>query len=378
VTVVASMLSVHVAYRCRDSGACCTSGWPIPVEVPLHRTLEAAIASGRLRVASASPVPPFSNAPLPSEYAALLAMNPHGACVFHDGASHRCAIHSTLGAGAKPAACRAFPRIVVQDPRGTSVSLSHYCPSALDLLFVDPPPIRIVAVPDLDAPDALVEGLDARAGLPPALDADVLVDWESLGEWDAFVMAIFECATSPEQALDRLWQGYAALRPWRPGHGPLATLIARLERGPRDAAAGLAARPIDAVRLVEAVSCAIPSHLAGPLAAIATPNPDRKGLGGDRFARPLCRYLAARAFACWPLYQGCGLHTQLVYLEAALALVRAQTTHARARREATGDGAALREAIRWTDLLLVHHAEPESLARALDEIVRERSRQADR
>ena len=30
-----SMLRFHLAYRCRDSGACCSSGWPIPVEATL-------------------------------------------------------------------------------------------------------------------------------------------------------------------------------------------------------------------------------------------------------------------------------------------------------------------------------------------------------
>ncbi len=67
-----------------------------------------------------------------TEAPALLA-TAHGRCVFHDPAG-RCAIHSALGHDALPVACRQFPRVSVTDPRGVSVTLSHYCPTAAALL----------------------------------------------------------------------------------------------------------------------------------------------------------------------------------------------------------------------------------------------------
>ncbi|MGE5360921.1 MAG: hypothetical protein ACM3NQ_18035, partial [Bacteroidales bacterium] len=46
-------LSIHAHYSCRHSGACCTAGWPIPVEPDTTRGLLEAVAEGRLRVGTA-------------------------------------------------------------------------------------------------------------------------------------------------------------------------------------------------------------------------------------------------------------------------------------------------------------------------------------
>jgi hypothetical protein len=43
-------LSIHADYACRRSVACCTSGWPIPVETPPVSILRTAIVDGRLDV----------------------------------------------------------------------------------------------------------------------------------------------------------------------------------------------------------------------------------------------------------------------------------------------------------------------------------------
>ena len=40
--------------------------------------------------------------------------------------------------------------MVLHDPRGTFISLSHFCPTAAGMLFDDGPPVAIV-----DAPAAL-------------------------------------------------------------------------------------------------------------------------------------------------------------------------------------------------------------------------------
>jgi Fe-S-cluster containining protein len=364
-----TLLTVHAGYRCHDSGACCSAGWAIPVEVSIHRTLDAALASGRLRTARSPSTAPFVDADLPAELARLLATDAGGACVFHDPELRHCAIHAALGAEAKPLSCRAFPRIIVDDPRGRAVSLSHYCPSALDLLF-EPGPIALAHhAPEAD--DDSVEGLDARDALPPALRDDALIDWESLTMWDRVVAGAFDAAATPEAALDWLWRGYDLLRRWRLDDGPLVDHLARVATRLRLASSddeGVSIPRVGADRLVVAVHGAIPASLRpalpGPPAAVelsATID-----YAWRRSSQPLRRYLAARAHACWPLYQGDGLRTQLRYLDATLALTRA---HALAHAPQTGqpaDIAIVRDAIRRADLWLVHLASPQDLARALD------------
>jgi Fe-S-cluster containining protein len=367
-----SMLRFHQTYRCHDSGACCSSGWPIPVEATLYRTLDEAIATGRLAVPDNGA---FVDAELPADYARLLAMDAHGACVFHDAASKRCVIHGALGPTAKPRSCRAFPRIVVQDPRGVSTSLSHFCPSAVDLLFgsssCGSDAIEVVDVlPEPDDLDA-VDGLDAREALPPVLREGVLLDWESLTRWEHHVADVFNRARSPETALACLWRSSDLVRSWRAADGPLAVHVERVARGV-GAEGSSGSSPdgsgIDAPRgvfpdasLVTAVLTAIPEDLRPPaersLVEVSEASPADSRCDAERVLR---RYLAARAFACWPLHQGAhGLRSQLVYLEAVLAVVRRHLS-------ATGD---LREAIRRADLWLVHLASPDRLASALDALL---------
>jgi hypothetical protein len=151
-------LNFHVPYRCRHSGACCTAGWPIPIEP------ERAMFLGR-------------GATLPQDAA--------GACVFHNG---RCTVYEH-----RPASCVHFPYVCLIDQRGVHVTLSHYCPTAASLLFDHRGPIEIVEgpppLPGLEIP----EGLDARESLPPLRDdssptprapGPVLMSWEEFSNWE--------------------------------------------------------------------------------------------------------------------------------------------------------------------------------------------------
>jgi hypothetical protein len=88
----------------------------------------------------------------------------------------------------------------------------------------------------------------------------------------------------------------------------------------------------------------------------------------DRAAarRPVGQWLAARAFASWLALQGEGLRTSALGLHVAYSVLRAEI----ARGVAEGNGAAvdgerLKQAIRRADLLLVHLADAEALAREL-------------
>jgi hypothetical protein len=86
-----------------------------------------------------------------------------------------------------------------------------------------------------------------------------------------------------------------------------------------------------------------------------------------REARLVGRYLAARFFACWALYQGGGLRSHAAWVRLAL-----DTLSVEAARRAESEGGALDaggllEAIRETDLRLLHLADPAVLARGLEE-----------
>ena len=83
------------------------------------------------------------------------------------------------------------------------------------------------------------------------------------------------------------------------------------------------------------------------------------------FAGVVGRYLTARAFASWVAYQGTGLRVVVRAVEAALAVLRIEAARQTARTDRVLDADALKEAIRSSDLLLVHYADPQALADAL-------------
>ncbi len=246
-------LSFHAAYRCRDSGDCCTARWPIPIEPePLARVRSA-----------------FVNGPRSDDFgnlaAACLPLDAHG-CAFHDAGSHRCEIHAALGHDALPLACRQFPRVSVTDPRGASVVLSCYCPTALGMLSGPGDLIEIVEdAPAFPAGGEYV-GLDATASLPPALCPDVLMDWESWWEWERLSVDLCNANETPRQILARLAAAVEHARTWRPGHGELIARVRDAHGAARHALTGIPGPPTAATRFL---SCHIfanwTAHLGGGL-----------------------------------------------------------------------------------------------------------------
>ncbi len=332
-------LSIHAGYRCRDSGACCTAGWPIPVETDRLDLLRSALASGRLSLADGRrglTEAVDEPAGAPSETPGLLKTNA-GACVFyrHAGAG-RCAIHRALGHDALPLACRQFPRISLIDPRGVSVTLSHYCPTAASMLDADAP-VSIVERPPGFPADGEYVGLDLREDLPPSLRPDCLMDWEAWWMLEAEAVSLFARSADPRHALATLGVIVESLRGWRPGEGALTERVRRVVDGaiidPRGHPRALAHE----ARLRE-VLAAIPADL----------QPEARKLTAD-VAPPSAvmtgNFLAAHAFANWTAHLGEGLRTWLRSIEAAFALV------------------ALGYGVRQADLLLRHLADPHALAR---------------
>jgi hypothetical protein len=81
------------------------------------------------------------------------------------------------------------------------------------------------------------------------------------------------------------------------------------------------------------------------------------------FGRPICRYLAAKVFAAWCAYQGRGLRTIVRSLAAALAVLRMEAIRQTGTAARVLDEALWVEAVRAADLLLVHLASADVLAR---------------
>jgi len=340
-------LSFHARYRCRHAGACCSSNWPIPIEPDRLIHLRSAMANRRLRPAKGADlagidvIDPHSVPATSAEGAPSLLARVNGRCVFFDDFedsvtapdSGRCRIHAALGHDALPLACRQFPRVTVEDPRGVSVTLSHYCPTAAGLLELDEPDTFCV-VTDPPAFPASREyvGLDARDALPPLLRRDMLMDWDAW--WECERLAVDVCAQSPDSdtALARLRGAVGLIERWNPSEGPLVDRVREAFRSGAQTPAG-----VPPSSLVPAVLDSIPADIRpGPPPAASPP--------ADSVLR---RLLAAHAFASWHIYQGTGLRTWLRGVEAVAALVAA--------------GCSIREA----DLRIRHLAEPQGMGNRL-------------
>jgi hypothetical protein len=306
-------LSLHAPYACRHAGACCSSGWPIPIE--------------RLRVEAVSRLRNddawlHSRAGAAADVAGVIAVSDNGHCVFHQ---HGCEIHRTLGRDALPAACQHFPRQVVIDARGVFVTLSHYCPTAAELLFTHVGPVDIIEGPPA-IPQGTPVGLDAREVLPPLLVAErkgvgagrlgrarrraprhaILMDLDGYSAWEAHMVAVLTRHHGPaEEALTQLRADLAIVQRWRPGQRTLGREIAALDSGARNGV-DLSASTRDTETVVR-------------------------------------RFLAAHAFANWMAYQAGGVAAVLDSLTTVLAILRQLQNRL-----------PLKEAIRQTDLRMRH------------------------
>ena len=359
-------LSIHADYRCRHSGVCCSSDWDVPVELPVYRRLDAALASGSLRPAADADGGGsllIVEDDLPDDAAAMLARTTGGDCVFYHGGARLCVVHRDLGEERLPSTCRHFPRLAVRDKRGTFVSLTHYCPTAAAALFRDDVPTEIVegpaAFPPADYEGFLVEP-DAW---PPLLHPHMLMDDAGYSAWERHMVSrCADEALSPEAVVATLERDARVLRSYTPGAGSLIDAVAALPTdavtAPRHDALG------PSLALFTEVMRAVPDDMK--------PEPDEERLADvyvravapewTRWDAPLKRYLAAKAFASWTAYQGRGLLTVVRGLEAALALVRVESARQCRDHERPLDADLLKEAIRETDFALNHLAAGDELA----------------
>lgn len=332
----AFVLSFHASYGCRERGACCTSGWPIPVESASAAAIKDAMHDGRMpALANAFTFPDDA----PEDTPALLGVHDHQ-CVFHrPRGSHRCEIQRALGHGALPLACRQFPRVSVHEPRGTSITLSHYCPTAKELLEADAsaPTAIVESAPGFPA-DGEYVGLDTRDSLPPLLRPGMLMDWVSWWLFEREAVALIARAVSPAHALGQLGSVVNALQVWNPVDGSLeSSTRAAFERAHvMEDARGHSSSDLLAAAL-DAVPPPWRSKRNVVREGVNVPGPDVR-----------LRYLAAHAFANWTAHLGNGIESWLRSIEAADALLEAGMS------------------IAGADLVLRHLVDPNEFARRLD------------
>jgi hypothetical protein len=211
----------------------------------------------------------------------------------------------------------------VIDPRGIHVTLSHFCPTAARLLFEVGDPPRIVAGPAVLGDVRRPEGLDASDALPPAdATGTRLLSWE---EVTAFETRLVARVASDEGIPAAPWPetfarvGSAVLPGWSWPEAP-------------------------------------PDLEAGWNALVAPAWPHWVAVIG--------RYLAAKAHACWAMHLGAGPAAVDAYLELARTVLQVELVRACLTRGAAADRTAVIHAIRQSDLLLVHLADPSRLAAA--------------
>jgi hypothetical protein len=203
------------------------------------------------------------------------------------------------------------------DARGVHVTLSHYCPTAASMLFDHVGPIAVVEGPSPVPGRDIPEGLDAREALPPRESPGRLMTFEALTAWERQIVATPWTATA---AVDR------------------AMLFEHARRS--------VPRPLSWPDP--------PAHVAATWRDLVEP-----ALGS--FAGVVDRYLAAKAFASWAIYAEDGTAAVLRSVAVARAVLEVEAARACARSGTVLDAALLTEAIRQSDLLLVHYADRDRL-----------------
>ncbi len=209
-------LSIHANYRCAHSGTCCRTGWHLPVAPDALVFLTNALESGALRTSRSTDDDRPFQAPndAPRDVAAIVAADSSGACVFLDSDT-RCAIHRQLDIGRLPVPCQQFPRVSVLGPDHTSVTLSHYCPTAARMLVDSPADLRIVRAPASLLTAGSLDGLDVRDAIPPLLRPGTLMGWPEYERWEHhLVHTLNRDELTPEQAVRALVDDAEAVRGW--------------------------------------------------------------------------------------------------------------------------------------------------------------------
>lgn len=300
------VLALHAGYACAHSGRCCTSGWPIPIEPAARAVVERHLAQATLAPAV------DDTAPLLRHEQGVLLNTHDDRCVFYDAApGGSCRIQRACGVSALPVACQQFPRHVVRDPRGVSITLSHACPTAFGRAAARPQALALITNDAAFPPDAPYIGLDATTALPPALRSRWLLEWETW--WAIEAQALTWLAEDARVALPRV----------RALLTTLVSLAAPSVEDCRVIARAVEAQPLapwaadseEGARVAEGVLDTVPETWRAEAAHALRP-------GSQPVTQPIWTMeVAAHAFASWAAYAGASVWSWLASLEDVARLV---------------------------------------------------------
>lgn len=372
-------LTLHADYGCGRSGVCCALPWRIRVEPQGLDRMRQAWTEGRLgpEDSGGRSFDAIFRQPAPG---LTIIDTDRGGCAFHGG--DRCRAHDRAGAQVLPDVCRLFPRLVVRTPRGTDVSLSHFCPTAARMLFRPESDVLRIQTGPAAFPPAGLDGLDARTHAPPLLDPERPMGWVAYELWEREAVArwaraqdavagLVDLARGAEWIRGRVRSGLEpedAVKAWTrrsPDLEPPPTPSSRFELATVVMAPVLSAQSAEMARVAPWLDERRRAWLALDEAERRTEfeaDHERVGAAWEDVQYATRRYLAARTFANWFAYQGYGLRSTVFALAAALTVLR-WTAGAIARRDGRSpDSAAWVEAFRFTDYMLVHGPEKRGLA----------------
>lgn len=380
-------LDFQTSFQCSNCGLCCASNLGIQVEQDIYDTLCRCIKNRELQLPSdKEPAMDklFITKKNPSgEPIIELGRNEKGQCPFlESGDVYLCAIHLQVGSDALPAICRLYPRMCVLSPLGVYIGLSHSCPTAAALLFSGEETIAITQNPPTFPPSQKYEGLDARKHLPPLLRPNVLMTWEAYILWEQYIIEFINRKEyTPEDALIVLCTTVEKLRSMNSGEYFDIQVMKEILQSDKNA---------DAEQLksqIKKIPSGIPHTLRyytqiinmfdGKHTAFKKIYEDFKlfysanekseilrNFANDyaayihpvwsEFERPIRRYITAQLFANYFAYQGNGLRTGIFFVIIAQACVRVHSTILCVCENTTLNKNILLEAIRLTDLLLLH------------------------
>jgi hypothetical protein len=273
-----------------------------------------------------------------------------------------CEIHRDLGEHMLPSACRHFPRVTLSDARGTWITLSHFCPTAASLLFTSAP-LRVIPAPDHLSLVGTSAGLDATEALPPLLRPGMLMDFEGYDAWERACIGMLDSGGSDvTAALAAVREATQAIRQWSPGGEPLVDRVRRMCGGSTYAA--VAENPGADARRHALALASVPRGLEVP-DSVASADARRRDIAGlcREFDGAIRRYLASKLFASWWPYLGLDLMAVVEAIAVHAAVLRTRIAWQLDRQDTPR--AVVFEAIRDTDLLMVHLSDGRTLARLI-------------
>ncbi|MCC6165044.1 MAG: hypothetical protein IT182_16990 [Acidobacteria bacterium] len=361
-------------YACAHAGSCCRAGWPIPIDPAPLALLERAAAEGHLTTLAEGRWADGQILGRTTQHvtavgrlrvAGTVHQSVVGAsrCVFHapDDATGGCRLERSLGPAAMPFSCRQFPRLLLHDATGWSLSFSAWCPTAARLIVTGASGFSTVGMVEAD-PRVHIEGLDATAAWPPLLRPGVLAGHDEYTHWERTVLVeyvdtVHSIGVSASCALAGALAWTDVVRRWSAGDG---TLLHTLSRPP--------VRRTDRwLSLWHTTDFSLSERLLGPLTSRISPD-SRPGAWPEDLTEPvlddtplhrseaecaLARYVGTRLMGSWVAYQGTGLRSVLASLVSAHGLAILALSRLAPRGTPVSRG-HLTNSIRAADWLLLH------------------------